>query len=722
MTAVGESTSAAPAAKKSGFRPDVQGLRAIAVLFVVLYHSGVTWLSGGFVGVDVFFVISGFLITTHLLESLERDGRISFGSFYAKRARRILPASLLVGIATVLAAWIWMPPLLMNEVAKGAVAVALYVPNMLFAVEGTNYLAETSPSVFQHYWSLGVEEQFYLFWPAILAVGFWLCRRSERRLLVVSAVLVAVSFALCVALMSVSQPWVFFSLPTRAWELGAGALVAFLLRSGARWPRAAGTGALSWVGLALLAVVGLVYTEQTPFPGYTAALPVLATVLLIIGGAAPGRGSANRILGLRPFQFVGAISYSLYLVHWPLQVIPQVAVGEDNPLPLWLRLALGAVAIPLAWLLFRFVERPVIAWPTLRKRSRLWTGAAALATSAALIATAGGSYYLTSARGETATNQTAGEETQLQKDPAGTGFVPENLTPPLEEAEADNPSIYASDCHRPQDSTDSSGCRVGENEDAPLVFLFGDSHAASWYPALAELAEQGKIRLDTNTKSSCPSVDVPLVLEGVTYTECDTWRQGVIDRINEEQPDLVLLANYGAERPELEGGGDFATRWQQGMESTIDAIEGPGGDGSGSGSDEAGADGSGAGADGSGDGSSDGAADGSSSDGPVVDVLADVPDQGETSAVCLSKNLEDTAQCAVPRGEAFDPAVTEAEQSAAETTGARYVDLTAYLCNESMCPPIIGNVLVYRDGHHLTTHFSRLMAEPLWEEIEASLG
>ena len=704
MTAVGEKTPAAPAARKSGFRPDVQGLRAIAVLFVVLYHSGVSWLSGGFVGVDVFFVISGFLITTHLLESLERDGRISFGSFYAKRARRILPASLVVGILTVLAAWIWMPPLLMNEVAKGAVAAALYVPNMLFAVEGTNYLAETSPSVFQHYWSLGVEEQFYLFWPAILAVGFWLCRRSERRLLVVSAVLVAVSFAACVALMSVSQPWVFFSLPTRAWELGAGALVAFLMRSGARWLQAAGTGALSWVGLALLLVVGLVYTETTPFPGYTAALPVLATVLLIIGGAAPGQVNANRVLGLRPFQFVGAISYSLYLVHWPLQVIPQVAVGEADPLPLWLRLALGAVAIPLAWLLFRVVERPVIAWPTLRKRSQLWTGAAALATSAALIATAGGSYYLTSERGETATNQTAGEETQLQKDPPGTGFVPENLTPPLEEAEADNPSIYASDCHRSQDSTDSSGCRVGENESAPLVFLFGDSHAASWYPALAELAEQGEIRLDTNTKSSCPSADVPLLLEGVPYTSCDTWRQGVIDRIHDEQPDLVLLANYGAERPELEGGGDFATRWQEGLESTIEGIEGSGSDGSG-------ADGPGGGSDGD-----------EGADGPVVDVLADVPDQGETSAVCLSKNLEDTAQCAVSRAEAFDPAVTEAEQAAAEATGARYVDLTAYLCNETMCPPIIGNVLVYRDGHHLTTHFSRLMAEPLGEEIEASLG
>ena len=159
MTAAAQPKSAPHGAKKAGFRPDIQGLRAIAVGLVVLYHAGVAPLSGGFVGVDVFFVISGFLITTHLLEALETSGRISFGAFYAKRARRILPASLLVAALTVLAAWTWMPPLLMDEVFRGAVATALYVPNILFALDGTDYLAETSPSVFQHYWSLGIEEQ-----------------------------------------------------------------------------------------------------------------------------------------------------------------------------------------------------------------------------------------------------------------------------------------------------------------------------------------------------------------------------------------------------------------------------------------------------------------------------------------------------------------------------------------------------------------------------------
>ena len=193
-------------APRSGFRPDIQGLRAIAVMLVLLYHSGVSALSGGYVGVDVFFVISGFLITTHLLEALERGGRIRFGTFYAKRARRILPAALLVALLTLLAAWIWMSPLLMPEVLRGAAATALYVPNYFFAQQGTNYLAESTPSVFQHYWSLGIEEQFYLFWPLILAAGFWLCRRSEQRLMLGAAALSAASFLACVLLMDISQP------------------------------------------------------------------------------------------------------------------------------------------------------------------------------------------------------------------------------------------------------------------------------------------------------------------------------------------------------------------------------------------------------------------------------------------------------------------------------------------------------------------------------------
>ncbi|MGO1566380.1 MAG: acyltransferase family protein [Brachybacterium sp.] len=676
-------TAAPPAvpATKPGFRPDIQGLRAIAVMLVVVYHSGVQAVSGGFVGVDVFFVISGFLITTHLLESLAREGRIRFASFYAKRARRILPAALLVAALTVIAAWIWMSPLLMQDVLRGAIATALYVPNLFFAQEGTDYLAETTPSVFQHYWSLGIEEQFYLLWPALLALGFWLCRRSERRVMAMVAVVTAVSFLACVLLMGVSQPWAFFSLPTRAWELGVGGLAAFLLRSGARWLHAERTGLLAWSGLAGLTVVALTFDAGTPFPGWTAALPVLATALLIIGGAAPGRLNATRVLGLAPLQFLGGISYSLYLVHWPLQVIPQAAAFAEEPLPAEVRLALGAAAVPLAWLLHRFVERPVIRWPALRRQPSWVTGAVAVAASLAVIATSAGVSQLVTQQAVSSERTAAAEQQDL--DPAGTDYVPANLTPTLDAVAGDNPPIYDEGCHREEADSDPHGCRVGDEAEAPLVFLVGDSHAASWYPALEQLAKEGKIRLDSNTKNSCLPLETDQQFQDRSYDSCEQWREGVLQRIDQEQPDLVVLAGFNNRERLQSDGADVEAQWHDGLAATLARI-----------------------------------------DGPSVAVMRDVPTQKQAPNHCLAKNLETADSCAVSREDAFDEPLVEAEADAVAESGtsAQYVDFTRYFCNEETCPSIIGNTVVFRDHHHLTQTFSREMSEPMWQQIQPLLA
>ncbi|MGP9539879.1 acyltransferase family protein [Brachybacterium sp. AOP43-C2-M15] len=682
-------TSPAPAASRAapsrnsprpGFRPDIQGLRAIAVLLVVLYHSGVEMLSGGFVGVDAFFVISGFLITTHLLGSLEREGRIRFGAFYAKRARRILPAALVVVALTLVASWIWMSPLLMTSVTSAAAATAAYVPNYFFALQGTDYLSEATPSVFQHYWSLGIEEQFYLVWPALLAVGFWLARGRQRRLLVMTAALTAASFVACVLLMDVSQPWTFFSLPTRAWELGVGALVAFVLRSGARWLSSERLGLLAWAGLAGLLVVAFTFDEATAFPGAAAALPVLATAAMILGGAAPGRLHATRVLSVAPLQFLGAISYSLYLVHWPLQVIPQAAVFSAEPLATGTTLALGAAAVPLAWLLHRTVERPVLSWQALRERSQWLTGAAALTASLGIVLASAGT-HLAASQQSLSTDRTAAHE-PAELEPAGTDVVPANLSPALEEVAADNPSIYTEGCHRSEESTDPGGCRVGENEEAPLVFLVGDSHAANWYPALEQLAQEGKIRLDSNTKNSCLPLETEQQHLSRPYSACQQWRDGVLERVEQEQPDLVLLAGF--HNPDRLGGAtgeEVAGQWREGLSSTLSRIE-----------------------------------------GPEVAVIGEVPHQERTPPHCLAKHPETADRCAEPRQDAFETSLQRAEEDAVTAGGARRMDLTEYLCNQETCPSVIGDTVAYRDGHHLTQTFSRQLAEPMWEQIEPSLA
>lgn len=673
MVALTPMATRLPAREKNGFRADIQGLRAVAVLQVVAYHATPGFLSGGYIGVDVFFVISGFLITTHLLRSLDADGSISLAAFYARRALRILPAAFTVLVLTLLAALVWMPPLQHESVFEWAVAAAVYAPNVLAGLLSTDYLAESVPSVFQHYWSLGVEEQFYVLWPAILLLGWRVLGRSEKRLFATTGGLVAVSFVLGLVVMQFSQPWAFFSLPTRGWELGTGTLVAFLLRRGPAWPGRLPAGIMAWAGLTAVLLAAFAFDSETPFPGYHAAVPVIGTALVIVGGT--GRMGPARMLGIQPLQFIGLLSYSLYLVHWPLLVIPQAAVGYAHPLPLELRLFLGALAIPVAYLLFRLVEDPV-------RRARPLTSMPPVRT---LLSAVGATLLIFAlAVGGSAVQQRvpldagrATPEAPLTPYPSGTGFVPSNLAPSLRESTDDVALLYRNGCAGSLLEPDASGCQFGRNDDAPVVALFGDSHAASWFPALHALAEDGRIRLDISTMGTCPSAVAATPLERTPAARCDGWREDVIQRLNAEPPAVILLANY-APRYEPRGDADFADRWAEGLAATIDSLP----------------------------------------EASRVGVIADVPDMGVSPAICLSDNVESADTCAVPRSEALRPDLAAAERAAAGARNAAYLDLTDHFCNRSDCPSVIGNLLTHRDGDHLTATFAEALAEPLWQELE----
>jgi peptidoglycan/LPS O-acetylase OafA/YrhL len=298
-------TGVHPSGRK--FRPDIEGLRAVAVGLVVLHHAGVPWVPGGYVGVDIFFVISGYLMTVLLVGERERTGSIRLRLFYARRIRRLLPAAALVLMATIVGARVLLPPLAVPDMAKPAALTALFVSNIWFARTGTDYLADGEPSPFRHYWSLAVEEQFYLVWPVLLILGYRWFRGRRRSLAVSVGVLSGVSLAMCVVVTSMSQPWAFFGLPTRAWEFGVGALVAL---AGARLlalPVGLSRG-LTWAGLLGIAVSALAYSESVAYPGWAAVLPVVATAAVLAGGAARVRGSAEVWLGRRPMQVIGPLS------------------------------------------------------------------------------------------------------------------------------------------------------------------------------------------------------------------------------------------------------------------------------------------------------------------------------------------------------------------------------------------------------------------------------
>lgn len=648
------------------FRSDIQGLRAIAVALVVISHAGIRVLDGGFVGVDVFFVISGFLITTHLVEGIEAS-RLRLRDFYSRRVRRLLPAALIVLALTAAVVAIWFPPLMKPRAFVEISSAAVYVPNILFAVSDTDYFAATDPSVVQHYWSLGVEEQFYLFWPLILLLVWKIFRRSRRGLIGAVAVLTVLSFVLAVVVSDWRQPWAFFLLPTRAWQLGVGALVALAViaaprLSEPRWWKAP----LAWVGLAGIVVAGFVYGPETPYPSWYAALPVVATAAVILGGSGATGFGPTALLAVRPVQFLGKISYSLYLVHWPLIIVPQVLVGWREPLPDWVPILLAVAAVPLAWLLWRFVEEPgrrgTWRWTATPRRTIVVGLAGGVAIAAVLVPSAFVVQRLPVDAGRPA------PAFVLSTNPVGTPFVPDNLTPDLWAGSGDIPGTDRPDCVRDYDNADPTGCRYGDAAEAPLVALFGDSHAASWIPALEALADDGTIRLDRYTKRGCPSADVENVLIGTApYPSCTEWRDGVLDGMRADPPDVVVLANH-AELYLSDAD------WQEALTRTIGALD----------------------------------------PSTRVIVVGDVPQRDFDPQDCLSAHVEDALTCASPVSEAVDPVVVKAERGAATATGATYLDLQPYICSD-VCPLILGDVQTYLDGNHVTATFSRYFA-PVFED------
>src|SRR5829696_7227833 len=368
-----------------GFRGDVEGLRAVAVLAVLLYHAQAPAGGGGFVGVDVFFVLSGFLITGLLWRELSETGRLSFGSFYARRARRLLPAAVLVLSVTAVVSALVLPPLSARAATDDAAAAALYVANYRFAVQGTDYLAgDTGPSPLQHYWSLGVEEQFYLVWPLLLLLGSLAWRRRGGPSRATAGGLLAglgsASFGLSLWWTDVAPPWAFFSLPSRAWELAVGGLVALALPWLRRMPGPV-AAVLGWVGLSAVVWSVVRLADTTAFPGVAALAPVAGTAAVVAAGCADPRFGPGLMLERAPFLLIGRISYSWYLWHWPVLVLAPAAAGRA--LGLGERLALAAVSGVLALLTLRLVEDPVRFSPRLRSRSRRGLAVGAALTAAA---------------------------------------------------------------------------------------------------------------------------------------------------------------------------------------------------------------------------------------------------------------------------------------------------------------------------------------------------
>ncbi|HUR12902.1 MAG TPA: acyltransferase family protein [Mycobacteriales bacterium] len=680
----------ASASPGRGFRPDVEGLRAVAVLLVVAFHAGIGVVSGGFVGVDVFFVISGFLITGLLVEEQRRSGTVSLRGFYARRIRRLLPLGTVVLLATTVATALALPAIDQPKVGGEATAAALWWANWHFAGSATQYMADVDLSPVLHYWSLSVEEQFYVVWPLLIllvtAGRRGLSFRVRRaRLALALLVLGAASFVLSATTTASAGPWAYFGLHTRAWELAAGGLLALGLPLVTRVPRAAAALA-GWIGLTLVAGSAVLLDRATVFPGTAAALPVGGTVLLLAAGAVT-TGGVSRLMSTPWLTYVGRISYGWYLWHWPCLVITRAVWGHSSadpelgsasgPGPLRTTAAVG-VSFLLAAVTYRLVERPVRESRTLARSRNL-----SLAMGALLVAVSvtGAQLLLGSPSKDSGLAVSA-----VPTAPGQTAPVKVSLQTP-EQARKDtgiDARCFVDFATRSPDPA----CRFGDRQGSKVIVLIGDSHANSWFPAVRRVAEQQHWQLYYWAKAACAYADVRqfTTIFNREYTECNDYRAAVLERIRAlPRVDAVLVGrNYSFPRilmddqGETPGGAAALRLWREGARRSFASL---------------------------------------ATLTPRVVVLRDTPRPGGDVPGCLSKNTAHPQSCAFPQNghtHLDHSLVDEEEQALPPGDTVRYIDLTETICPADPCSVLSPTgAILYRDLHHLTARFSRELAPAL---------
>jgi peptidoglycan/LPS O-acetylase OafA/YrhL len=601
--------------------PQIQALRALAAGLVLIYHA--KWVDGGYIGVDIFYVISGFLITGILIRELDSKSTISLVAFYARRTKRLLPASFLVIFVTGIAALILLPASMRQSLGRDVIAASTYISNFLFALWENDYQnLNSTPSPFIHFWSLAVEEQFYIFWPLFILILF---RLGKHRAVFygVLATLIG-SFLFSLYLTERAPIWAFYILPTRAWELAAGAVLVFLPELKKFRP------IVALFAFVALCISTFIFDKTTPFPGIAALAPVVATVLLL-ASRSKWPPVIDVVAQSRATQWLGAISYPLYLWHWPVLVIPAIYLGEE--LTVIQTVLLLALTVLLAGLTHRYVEAPMREAKLSHRK--VFTFAAIATTASILI---GGLTYIQH---------------------SNTIAVKSGITVSLDEVRS-KPKINDDGCHIHIRQTVSPRCEYGDLTSDETIVLYGDSHAAQWFPALDLIGKKRGIKIVSLTKSACPSAEVIKELSSQYDVEdCQAFRDSSVARINKIKPLAVILTGM---QPFTAPYSDESARtwWLAGESTVFNRIK-------------------------------------SATKFPIY--LTDTPLPQVDIPDCLVADRG--AKCDTSRPVAAEVA-----------PGLIPINPTPWLCTDK-CPAVVDGIVAYRDKSHLTVEMSEHLSRAL---------
>lgn len=643
-------------------RRDIEGIRAIAILSVVLYHVDNTWLPGGFIGVDIFFVLSGFLITSIWIKDIDTASWRMLPEFWGRRILRLLPAATLVLVVTAILSAFLLPATDRGHIADGIRAATFYMANIFYANDSLDYLAaDVSASPVLHFWSLGVEEQFYIVWPTLFLLSLGFSKNTLRTRWILVAIALT-SFGYSLYQTENIQPLAFFGTPARAWQLGLGALLALNNHHFTRlWPRV--RNLISMIGLSLIAVallaMGDIIEGGAGYPGLPALMPALGATMMLIGGArADDDTVVGRWLSHRVLQWIGAVSYSWYLWHWPLLVLARARWPQLSSTQL---LFVAGLSLLVASASLRWVENPVRFSPVLRashpKTFMLAVGLMATSTLAASFLVTRDAQHLEEAM------------PALQYRPSASQAV------------NDVPKAYAQGCMSTSTAewiVKSKDCVFGDPKSSKLAVLFGDSHAAHWLAAADIAAKREGYRLELRLKTFCTPITVARWddVRGKVYTECQQWKSKVIADLKRIKPEVIFwAARSSGSISVVQDGRKVSTDvakplWQKSLKQMMSILKGT---------------------------------------GARVVAIADTPFAPYAMPACVSNDPEHPQLCDFEESQAnltrFDLPVLRS------ISGIDVFDFTNRFCFNNVCPAVIDGIFVYRDLGHITNTFSATFAD-----------
>ncbi|WP_201864662.1 acyltransferase family protein [Microvirga soli] len=654
--------------ERSGYRPEIQGIRTIGALLVAVFHIWFGRVSGG---VDVFFVISGFLITGSLYREIQRSQTLDVIAFWARIAKRIAPLAYLVLALTLGAAIVWMPHSRQTGFLNEIVYSAFHLENLKLMMNSVDYLArEEAPSPVQQFWALSVQVQFYAVWPFVLLAIALAARRFRMGGAAYMAALVAVfvaSLAYSIIETTRDPSPTYFNTLARVWEFALGGILAIAL------PRLSVPPKLrvlaGWVGLAMVVSCGFLLPASASFPGYVALWPTVGAALVLISGGSGSRFGADRLLSSKPLVALGEISFSFYLWHWPVLIFFMILRGHTGVGPLG-GLFVIAVAIAGAYCTNRWVEQPILhsSLGTARKWHVHAMGMG-LAIPVLMVAL---TWMLVNQAAESRQQEALARLAQEYPGGASPMSLATAVKPgiPVYPTTAAVKGKHANRCQQNLREPAVTTCVYGiETNARKTIALVGGSHSEHWLPALEKLAFEHEWRIVAVTKSGCP-----FAADTKNNPSCLQWNEDVQDTILQLRPDAVFTTSTrrGAlrfDRPTESVPTGYREQWKRLARNNIRVV-----------------------------------------------AVRDTPRMKDDVLECVQRNADDIAKCALPRDILFydvDPATTLNPRP----DNVSFIDLTDRFCDEQLCPPVGGNVLIYRDAHHMTIEYSRTLASPLGERM-----